>query len=305
MQNVLDEFCKLHWKCILAGFFGPKRFPRKAYLATASFELVLIKWSKNVFNSFQFFCSLSCPELHSEVVQPFWDMKKLLSKKRFQVSGVGCWLWPPNIAHHSKLVSFWKCSATFFGVRIFRLPIHTYTDWGEWRGSRYTSSPTSPSLELVARLSFCTIWRELPHTGKMLDCKKLCPKLHDKGQMPSNTTKQTLDSARTHILTNCICLGMNRFTKHSHTMALWEPLQCSMGYFGYWKLSSSTPFRMHRMPHSCLEKNNWTIEGDSMKCFKDKAYTRDVKLTGCSREGQFTCDDGQCVKMSEHGRMLR
>ena len=59
------------------------------------------------------------------------------------------------------------------------------------------------------------------------------------------------------------------------------------------------------MPHSCLEKNNWTIEGDSMKCFKDKAYTRDVKLTGCSREGQFTCDDGQCVKMSEHGRMLR
>ena len=59
------------------------------------------------------------------------------------------------------------------------------------------------------------------------------------------------DSARTHILINCLRLGRNGFTKHSHTMA----------------------------------------------------YTRELKLTGCSREGQFTCDDGQCVKSQDVGAL--
>ena len=47
-----------------------------------------------------------------------------------------------------------------------------------------------------------------------------------------------------------------------------------------------------------LGKYNWTIEGDSLKCEKGKSHTRELKLTGCM-DGQFTCDDGQCIEMEE------
>ena len=47
-----------------------------------------------------------------------------------------------------------------------------------------------------------------------------------------------------------------------------------------------------------LGKQNWTIENDSMKCFEGLPYTIELKLTGC-QEGQFTCNDGQCIAMEE------
>ena len=47
-----------------------------------------------------------------------------------------------------------------------------------------------------------------------------------------------------------------------------------------------------------LRKQMWTIEGDSQKCHEGKPYTAELKLTGC-KDGQFTCKDGQCIKMEE------
>ena len=47
-----------------------------------------------------------------------------------------------------------------------------------------------------------------------------------------------------------------------------------------------------------LGKHNWTVSGDSYQCFDGKDYTLELKLTGCNNT-QFTCDDGQCVKMEE------
>ena len=40
----------------------------------------------------------------------------------------------------------------------------------------------------------------------------------------------------------------------------------------------------------------WTIEGDSVRCNNGLSHTRSLKLTGCL-DGEFTCDDGQCIKM--------
>ena len=45
-------------------------------------------------------------------------------------------------------------------------------------------------------------------------------------------------------------------------------------------------------------KSNWTISGDKYQCSEGKEYTLEMKMTGCSNK-QFTCDDGQCVKMEE------
>ena len=47
-----------------------------------------------------------------------------------------------------------------------------------------------------------------------------------------------------------------------------------------------------------LGKHSWTISNDSEKCHKDESYTAELKLTGC-KVGEFTCNDGQCVRMEE------
>ena len=45
-----------------------------------------------------------------------------------------------------------------------------------------------------------------------------------------------------------------------------------------------------------LGTHKWTISNDDFKCHEGKQYTTFLKLTGC-KEDEFTCDDGQCVKM--------
>ena len=46
-----------------------------------------------------------------------------------------------------------------------------------------------------------------------------------------------------------------------------------------------------------LGKNEWTISNDVYECSNGKPYTKTLKLSGCNPEGEFTCDDGQCIKM--------
>ena len=46
-----------------------------------------------------------------------------------------------------------------------------------------------------------------------------------------------------------------------------------------------------------LGKHNWTITNDTTKCSKEiSLYTIEMKLAVCKKD-EFTCNDGQCVKM--------
>ena len=45
-----------------------------------------------------------------------------------------------------------------------------------------------------------------------------------------------------------------------------------------------------------LGKHQWTISNDDYGCNKGKPYTTMLKLSGC-KDGEFTCDDGQCIEM--------
>ena len=47
-----------------------------------------------------------------------------------------------------------------------------------------------------------------------------------------------------------------------------------------------------------LGKHKWTISNDAFECNEGKPYTTFLKLTGCKVD-EFTCNDGQCVKMEE------
>lgn len=46
-----------------------------------------------------------------------------------------------------------------------------------------------------------------------------------------------------------------------------------------------------------LGKHNWTIEMDK-GCNKGNSYSKELKLTGC-KQGEFTCNDGQCIMMEQ------
>ena len=45
-----------------------------------------------------------------------------------------------------------------------------------------------------------------------------------------------------------------------------------------------------------LGKHKWTISNDAFECYEGKSHTTFLKLSGCA-EDEFTCDDGQCIKM--------
>ena len=48
-----------------------------------------------------------------------------------------------------------------------------------------------------------------------------------------------------------------------------------------------------------LGSRNWTISNDNWNCSRrGESYSRRLKLTGCMK-GEFTCSDGQCIKMDE------
>ena len=47
-----------------------------------------------------------------------------------------------------------------------------------------------------------------------------------------------------------------------------------------------------------LGKHKWTIVGDNDNCGDGEDYSILLKFSGC-KDGEFTCDDGQCVRMEE------
>ena len=47
-----------------------------------------------------------------------------------------------------------------------------------------------------------------------------------------------------------------------------------------------------------LGRHNWTIYGDKTCSDDSESFSTQLKLSGC-KDGNFTCNDGQCIKMSQ------
>ena len=62
-----------------------------------------------------------------------------------------------------------------------------------------------------------------------------------------------------------------------------------------WNVSAST-----KAPKDTYALGKWEyfVTGDDENCHDGKPYTTFLKFTGCV-EGQFTCDDGQCIRMEQ------
>ena len=48
-----------------------------------------------------------------------------------------------------------------------------------------------------------------------------------------------------------------------------------------------------------LGRQKWLIENDSPECHEGEPYTSQLKMSGCKTDGEFSCDDGQCVNMAQ------
>ena len=51
-----------------------------------------------------------------------------------------------------------------------------------------------------------------------------------------------------------------------------------------------------------LGKHNWTIKGDK-GCNGGESYAVELKMSGCHK-GNFTCNDGQCVRLDQRCNQL-
>ena len=86
------------------------------------------------------------------------------------------------------------------------------------------------------------------------------------------------------------------------------------------KLSKTTAFSLAKEESYILGKYNWTVSNDHQQCHldmgkdKDQDYSKELKLSGCNQgfrfeelmggivleeNGEFTCNDGQCVSMEK------
>ena len=48
-----------------------------------------------------------------------------------------------------------------------------------------------------------------------------------------------------------------------------------------------------------LGGQKWNIENDSPACHEGEPYTSQLKMSSCNTDGEFSCNDGQCVTMEE------
>ena len=68
----------------------------------------------------------------------------------------------------------------------------------------------------------------------------------------------------------------------------------------YWKMTeysqNTTALIKAPLASFALGSHQWLIENDNEECSENgEPYERVLKLTGC-REGEFTCNDGQCIR---------
>ena len=114
------------------------------------------------------------------------------------------------------------------------------------------------------------------------------PKLRFRGLCPDSHIDQVF-IPRNDPVTGYLYFYGNRKTTATFDGEKWEMLTA------FFNTSASTG----AAPESfILGKHSWRISGDSEKCHSGKPYTMKLKLTGCLDE-DFTCDDGQCIKMVE------
>ena len=150
-------------------------------------------------------------------------------------------------------------------------------------------------IDFSPRLAKTKSWTEWSCYNSNIGCPctfEISPLLNLRGVCPDTliehmtfTTKQTATNPR-----NIIIMG------HRSGKIEYDSLHGQWVYLD--PLINLTAKTRADQKSYALGKHTWTISGDTFECSQSKEYERELKLTGCQKH-EFTCNDGQCIKMEE------
>ena len=164
-----------------------------------------------------------------------------------------------------------------FGVEASNIPWAHFI-WETARGEWFENYGAAPGFGMVCICDH----KEVPH----LQLRGICPS----SKIGSTYTPQNdrQDSSNLQYLSS-----QGTVLQYDENKNVWLMFQFDGSFLqiiGHSEASEGT---------FLLGKHNWTIENDTHSCSKGKPYTAELKLTGCSDQEQFTCDNGDCVSMGK------
>ena len=224
-------------------------------------------------------CMLLCPRFHRDGRVPYVDDTSQSIEQMARYINI-------TNSVETLYAPFWKVK-------------NSYVDY-------YTKQKINPILFLDGYPNglTCSAWIKGNREGKLYDvkcnvarhCQCQFPKnpvlrlrgLCSQTRLETHYTLQHIDKEDTVYrgLTNSI---INYEGDETESLGHWIVKSCSKD-----KCSTALSEASHRS--YILGKQSWTITNDT--CNRGKTYTKDLKMTGCV-DGQFTCDNGDCVKMEK------
>ena len=166
--------------------------------------------------------------------------------------------------------------------------------WGSGKDTKYYETSNC----LRAYMAFPDSWSEMfCNTDYTINCPcsyPVKPVLRLRGRCSTLIDYRFLPTQPPYDPENMILVGyMGSRFEYNGTSSQWV-----LSYVPHmWSdVTAVSPASKHSY---LLGKHEWTISNDVYECNKGKPYTTMLKLTGCKEEGEFTCDDGQCIKMEE------
>ena len=177
----------------------------------------------------------------------------------------------------------------------------------------YTRKPIPEDLWVTGQPNdrktnpICTMWPGNSFNGRLFDsaCMYSSPKLQCLCQFDENPILRMRGICKgskieTHFSLQILNESIS-FMGLTHTMIRFLPTSTVPKWTISVNLEDIAATTSSEETSFVLGRHTWNIVADSSKCNESNLYSTQLKLSGCNSntEGEFTCDDGQCVTMKE------
>ena len=164
--------------------------------------------------------------------------------------------------------------------------------------------PSSNCVRYFPGFPTVASWQERPCIGSYMGCPctyEQRPILHLRGFCSATYLENTYTPMQLSADPTDIIMVGQSFSKIMYDSSPQKPK-----WFIRQELSGVEAWTDASHMSYALGKQTWTVQDDNAECRENAympIYQVEMKLTGCE-EGEFTCDDGQCVKMAQRCNQL-
>ena len=196
-------------------------------------------------------------------------------------------------------------SKDYFWAPFRYQPKETFTD-------HYTRMPMPEDIWAPSqpndgeKSTLCTLWVGNSLDGRLFDagCTFVSPKMQCLCHFDKNPILRMRGICKDSKIETHFSLkvleGSIGFIGLTHTVIRFLPTSTVPKWTITVNLENITATTSSEETSFVLGRNTWNIGADSPKCHKGEPYSTQLKLSGCNTtEGEFTCDDGQCVSMEQ------